>query len=35
MSPSRSARRPDGMPCTTSSLMEMQMDAGNVRPLTT
>ena len=34
MSPSRNARRGDGMPCTTSSLIEMQIDAGYTRPAT-
>ena len=34
MSPSRSTRRGDGIPCTTSSLIEMQTDAGYTRPAT-
>jgi hypothetical protein len=35
MSPAWSVRAFDGMPWTTSSLIEMQIDAGKVRPPTT
>src|SRR5207244_537657 len=34
MSPSRRVRLRDGTPCTTSSLIEMQIEAGKTRPAT-